>query len=424
MTTQRFFDNPDFLAYARLLHQLHQLIRAGADETAKGEELRERMDEPARDLSQVEIDCLNGISADLYTLSDPPWQVQPSPPAVREELKDALEARDARDYIKALDLLRKNQVYRDAATMSYMRGRIWSEAGENEIAVDFFRGAKELAPENGNYSFMWLDALWQGKADEALTIAKAILQQTTDHPPQFVLKAADVVFASTRRLPSEEEKAVVRELIPVFEDVVIRLRTSGEGWSNHSLLASAIGLLGFCHVRLGDAAEAIKNLDKGLHLFPNNDILLTARGIQRYGTDTERSLQDFQRAAQLGSRHALAYFFLAHHYLLHDRYPEALEMASRALHLADTAMLQADCLEWIAIGQAALGYPPETVRAAFHAAQQLTPDNQRIARNLQLFEASVAEPLRPPIPWERVEPEAMRSFGSSFAPSFLNSLAA
>lgn len=87
MTVQLFFDNPNFLACVRLLRQLHQMIREGVDETAEGEELRERMDEPARDRLQDEIDCLNGISADFYTLSDPPWQVQPSLPSLQQRME-------------------------------------------------------------------------------------------------------------------------------------------------------------------------------------------------------------------------------------------------------------------------------------------------------------------------------------------------
>lgn len=144
MTVQRFFDNPHFLAYVRLLRQLHQLIREGVDETAEGEELRERMDEPARDLSQEEIDCLNGISADFYTLTDSPWQIQPGPPAASQEWIEMQKTREARDFVRALDLLRRNQAYHDAAVVACERGNIWSEAGENEIAVEFFQRVKEL----------------------------------------------------------------------------------------------------------------------------------------------------------------------------------------------------------------------------------------------------------------------------------------
>ncbi len=144
MTVQLFFDNPYFLAYVRLLSQLHQLIRRGADETDEGEELRERMDEPARDLSQEEIYCLKDISADFYTLSDPPWQVQPGSPFAQQEWKELHKAREARDFVRALDLLRRNQAYLNAQTVAYERGNIWTAVGEKEIAEEFFQRAKEL----------------------------------------------------------------------------------------------------------------------------------------------------------------------------------------------------------------------------------------------------------------------------------------
>lgn len=144
MPIPRFFDNPHFRTYVRLLQRLHQLIREGVDETPEGEELRERMDEPGRDLCQEEIYCVKGISADFYTLSDPPWQVQLGSPSVQQQWKEMQKAHEARDFVRALDLLRRSQAYRDAATVAYERGRIWSEVGENEIAVEFFQRAKEL----------------------------------------------------------------------------------------------------------------------------------------------------------------------------------------------------------------------------------------------------------------------------------------
>lgn len=149
MTAQHFFGNPNFREYVRLLHQLHRLIRADADETAQGEALRERMDGPSGSLDQHEIACINGISADFYTLSEPPWRVQPGVPGFREELQAAIEARDRGDYVRALDLVRKNQPYCDSATVSTLRGSIWLQAGETEIAADFFRMANEPDSPNG-----------------------------------------------------------------------------------------------------------------------------------------------------------------------------------------------------------------------------------------------------------------------------------
>ena len=277
MTSPHFFDNPHFLDYLRFLHRLHRLIRANADETPEGEALREQMDKVGANLAAEEVDCLNALSADFYTLGEPPRQVPPSSLTAREELKKGLDARDARDYVQALALLRKNQLYRDAAATAYLRGTIWAAVGENAVAVDFFHRAHELAPENGNYGFLWLDALWRDQPDEALKTARAILQQPLDNPPPLVLKAADVAFTDARQLPEPEASAIVRSLVPVFEDVVLRLQASGEEQANPFLLRSAIALLGLAYGRLGDSTEAVKYFEKGLHLYPANDLLITTR---------------------------------------------------------------------------------------------------------------------------------------------------
>jgi hypothetical protein len=150
MIAPRFFANPHFLAYARLLRELHQLIRAGTDEAEQGERLRERMDQPAEHLTSEEVDCLNGISADFYTLAGPVSESTPAPADLREQLNDVTRARDEQDFVKALELLRKNELYVDQAEMASMRASIWAQAGENEIAADFSRRANELAHENGS----------------------------------------------------------------------------------------------------------------------------------------------------------------------------------------------------------------------------------------------------------------------------------
>jgi hypothetical protein len=145
MTTQRFFSNPSFLTYARLLRRLHQMIREGTDETEEGELLREQMDEPAEHLTLEEVECLNAISADFYTLGGSPVQHQPTPADMPDRMKEMSDARDAGDYVKALDLARRNEAYLDPAVLANFRGRVWAEAGENEIAGEFFRRATDLS---------------------------------------------------------------------------------------------------------------------------------------------------------------------------------------------------------------------------------------------------------------------------------------
>jgi hypothetical protein len=104
MNRRIFFTNPDFLQYVRLVSELHQLIREGTDETPEGEALRDRMDGPGSRLSSDEIVSVNAISADFYSLvASPTVPVLPQTDEVQADLRSALEARDRRDFNRALE---------------------------------------------------------------------------------------------------------------------------------------------------------------------------------------------------------------------------------------------------------------------------------------------------------------------------------
>src|SRR5438477_122167 len=112
MNPKTFFNNPDFLQYVRLLSELHQLIREGMDETPEGEALRDRMDDPGSRLSSDDIVSVNGISADFYSLAaSSTGPVLPQTDEVKADLRSALDARDRRDFSRALELLRQRAAY-------------------------------------------------------------------------------------------------------------------------------------------------------------------------------------------------------------------------------------------------------------------------------------------------------------------------
>jgi len=152
MMTKRFFNNPDFLNYVRLLWDLHAAIREGKDELEDGESIRERMDGPGSRLSPEEMDCVNGISADFYSLTEvPPRSTQPKTAELQADLAAAANLRDSEDYPKALHILRSRSAFIAPAELAYQRGQIWKKAGEGGIASLFLRRAVELDPNNSMY---------------------------------------------------------------------------------------------------------------------------------------------------------------------------------------------------------------------------------------------------------------------------------
>jgi tetratricopeptide (TPR) repeat protein len=245
--SERFFRNPSFLDYVRLLYRLHRAIKEGWDETAEGEALRERMDEPGRGLSREEITSLNGISADFYSLTEIP--VPDSQEVTAEamaDLKSALEARKSSDFNRSLELLRKHAECSPPASLAYLRGHIWLDAGEFAIATEFLQRASELDPENPNFRYIALHSLWKSDPDRAAGLARAILSDPGRNPPGLVIKAADILIHQPWTLPVDQARRELKSLIPTLQNSIFRLVTSGEGEARPKLLREADKLIEDC----------------------------------------------------------------------------------------------------------------------------------------------------------------------------------
>ena len=181
MIDQQFFDNPSFLEYVHSLHDLHIAIQEGWDETAEGEALRERMDDSGSHLSGDEIASLNGISADFYSLTEPsPQEVSPITAEVMSDVEKAQRARKSRHFNQALGLLRKHAERIPPSRLAYLRGSVWMEAGEYDIAAMFLQRASVLEPDNSNFRYLALHSLWKADPSTAAEHAQAILSNLGD----------------------------------------------------------------------------------------------------------------------------------------------------------------------------------------------------------------------------------------------------
>jgi hypothetical protein len=252
MSRPQFFRNPDFMEYVRLLYGLHFAIKEGWDESEEGEALRERMDAPGSRLSGEEITGLHGISADFYSLADqPPRQVLPITAEVMVDLEAALQARKSNDFGQALELLRKQARHIPVAALAYLRGRVWMEAGEYPIATMFLQRASELEPDNVNYHYLALHSLSKADPVAAAERAQIILSSPERYPPGLVLKAADILTQQARSLPADQTRHELRSLIPILQDSIFRLETSGEADNNPKLLGEAVRLFEVCQSQIG-----------------------------------------------------------------------------------------------------------------------------------------------------------------------------
>jgi tetratricopeptide (TPR) repeat protein len=411
MTRQAFAMSPDCLAVIRGIRELHRLAVEGRDESPEADAIRDATDGPWEALSEVERRRVSGLSEDLYSISDPPAAgPQEMNPQAQSRLYEANEARTRGEWDRALGLLRRWGKYASPSLVSFLRGSIWSEAGDPETAVLFYEHAARLDPENGNYLAVLLHALDIVDPVKAQWRAEEIIQNAESYPPAAVVRAADVTLSASRTKPEAEAVPMFRRLIPVLDRAVSRIEAGDEGGVDRSVLCMAVGLLGFYHEFLGDTQKAIENYTRGLQADPHNDALLVARGILLYGSNP-RAITDFELAIQDHSPVVWPYFYLAHHYLISGRFEECRWMCEQASRMPASDSIKSELAEWSAISQSELGFPVEMVRAAFERSLRLDASNERARQNLAAFEEAVQSARHKE--WQMRSESAVRTSGLS-----------
>src|SRR5260370_15902786 len=127
--------SPSYQAVIRALLRMHRFTLDGQDESDEVDALRESMNEPWEGLSNAERDRVTGLSKDLYEISDGAARVtEPMNPQAQGKLNEAYEARERGEWDRALGLLRRWGKYVPPGLLSYLRGTIWRDMGNAELA--------------------------------------------------------------------------------------------------------------------------------------------------------------------------------------------------------------------------------------------------------------------------------------------------
>lgn len=179
MATPRFMSNPQYAEYVRLLKALHRRIAEDKDDD-EADALRDEMDAPWYSLSEEELERVNGLAADLYTLDEipprPAQQDEAAAAALRTEIDLSWKAGDWEDL---LDLLRRKPGVLPPYSEAFLRGWSWNQLGDPETADLFFQRAAELAPHDTNPPVALVVAQSRaGHTEEADRYARAILAPT------------------------------------------------------------------------------------------------------------------------------------------------------------------------------------------------------------------------------------------------------
>ncbi|MEX0727847.1 MAG: hypothetical protein WEB58_02630 [Planctomycetaceae bacterium] len=419
MLRPAFFKNPEYCEYVRLLVRLHDLIIQKKDESEEGDRLRDEMDLCSKDFTDEEVVSLNGISGDIYFLSLPSIEPTQLSDDARKELVLAKSLQRSGDYISALAILRKFRFSVASPILARLRGTIFSEAGLHDVAWRFYKFAAEREPENDSHVFVELDALHNFDPANADERAKEILCKPESYAPMILLKAIEIRIDSSRNDDPKTRGDVNRKLLPLIERVISDFEAEGSTKYSPDLLPMAYSLCGFCFQDEEMFPEARRCFDQALMLDKYNAELFTARGMLLYGRDTDTAVDDFKKAIAIESSTEWPFFFLAHHFLLQNRFDVCLQLCREVLKFPTTDKVRAHCYEWMAISEAMLRSSPVNVRTYFDRALQLSPHSERLQRNRQAYDTLIKESNIEEIHWEKDEEAELREFGRpQFRPQF------
>jgi tetratricopeptide (TPR) repeat protein len=399
-----FAQNPAYASFEHHLRDLHGLIAAGEGDSDVADALRDSMSAEYRSLSASEEDRLNGLSEDLYSLTESPA------PRMQQTLQDKglaqnlLRAREQYDWAAVLRALRPLAKHFPPSQIAFQRYQAYAQLGHPEIAYLFLEHAAALDPSDFRMQHLLLDfSLKAGRAREALAKAERLLSDSTTTAP-LIIAAAHIRFQSLRNVPVETAIPVVREIAARLGRAMQTRETMKA--SPPSLVILGYTTLGFCQEKLGDLDRAMEAFDEALQLDPESEALRIARGLVLARHDMDRAALEFAAAATTGSRFFHSYLFLAPYELGRGRWEKALQYADQLRARTQDPAVEAQAQNWRAIALFELGRPWPEVEAIFRESELLDRLNPRISENFRLCRdahlSSAAQ--RPVVAWSRPGP--------------------
>jgi tetratricopeptide (TPR) repeat protein len=392
-------DNPHFRDYEHLVHRLHRLIAARKGDTDEAGAVRDEMEEAWRHLSAEELRRLDGLLGDLYMLqNDEVFEPVDGDDTAHEALNVELQAAWRQErWEDVLRLLRKGPPAMPADEVAYLRANAYDQLGHVDAALLFMQYAASLKPDDATYQFSLMEMLRTAKRlDEAVALAGSWIDRR-DLVPALVVQAASVLLPAAKERPVEQGRATYQRII---EGLQRALQVSSERWQEETMLGylkevTVLGnlILGTCYQALEEWSQARGAYEKALEVAPDDPRILTARGILRTKTDPPAAIADFEAAVERGAPVAAPYLFLAHDALIRHDFRRCLDLCNSVLSRPQRPRTAAAALQWAAIAQYELDFPPYVVRHNFLTALHLDPLNGQIRSNFEQFENSIRSGL-------------------------------
>jgi tetratricopeptide (TPR) repeat protein len=396
----------------RPLKELHFLMVAGKSDSDEADAVRDSMDDHWYHLSPIETRRVRGLSADLYTLVDPPTPPRQLDQETAETCRLAEAAWRNNDWDGTLELLRNRPHPYPPAHVAFMRAACWEKLGDLETSRLFLERAASLSPGNAQYllAFTW-NLLRLGRLTDVISVADRISALDKRGPPDVLFGVASVLVGSIQLVgDAEAKKRVIAKAIDVIRIAIANEEQLPEKERSQSSIVTSYVNLGTCYRLLGRDDLALGAYNAALDLDRDNDAALVGRGLLQFRCDRPASIEDFRRAVQGKSAFVWPYYFYAFHLASRGQFDECIRVCRSGLQRTNDASMQAEFYQWIAIAQDALGESKDSVQENFEIARSLAPLNQGIFKNYQLFLHSLGNPAAARPDWnlegDRNEDEA------------------
>jgi tetratricopeptide (TPR) repeat protein len=370
----------------RLLLNLHELTKAGDSETPKADSIRDAMEAPWYAMTESEQRMVRRVSADLDTTLDENTGHSRTTDTLDPEIQPILLAKlRGNSPEQVLDLIDAQPHRFSLRRATMLRGLSYEKLGLHNVALAFFEFAAQLEGWSGEATTKLLSLLdGDGDTDEAIKLARQFVSRA-ESPLDFLLLYTSHLLVKVALRSNPETGIPLLNESMSYADRGIRL-------SHPSRLALATGSLhgiavGYWH--FGENVAAVDALKRAVRLMPTDAVAYSLLGIIKESLSDPTAIHEFERAIRYGSEFVWPYARLAFKALLDGQFQECRQLCQVALKLAKSDVARANLLEWMAIASFESGEPADLTRDLFLHALRLTPENDRIQKNFETFEAFV-----------------------------------
>jgi tetratricopeptide (TPR) repeat protein len=407
---------PTLAAYADLLLKLHQLIANGRGDAEESDAIRDHMDFHWNLLDVEDLEIVRQLSADLSRIFEVEESLHPSADFYSADLAAEIsKAHESKDYLRVLRLLTERPQEISFGRAAIVRGMSYRELGLVQAGLTFMWHAATRSESRESAYVIALNTMWHYvDIDAAAMRALELLREGKITGIAYLVVASLLLTAAAdTNGPLRTEYAEASKLL------LTNILRSAPGDEARNAQAQCHEMLSNCYFLLGETPQAIQELGTAIELTPNDGELYVQRGLILLDSNFQSAKSDFEMASEMGAVSVWPYYYLAVDAFRSQDFQRCIQMSTIAISRTADLDLQSKLHELIAMSTASKSSKLthstiELIRNRFRTAMILSPGDQQILANSQVFEDALHSAilqhgwiLRPPVSSQRATSLAM-----------------